>query len=181
MTRGSGPRGPAPTGHPGTRLVVLRGNSGAGKSSIAREVRRRHGRGLALVEQDYLRRIVLRERDVPGGNAAGLVETVTRFALDAGHHVLCEGILAADRYGDMLHRLVRDHAGRTTVHYLEVPLAETLRRHAGRPQAGEFTADDVRGWYRPHDLLGVEGEQVIDGRAGLDDVVRRILAELGSG
>jgi hypothetical protein len=31
------------------------------------EIRRRHGRGLAIVGQDNLRRQVLRERDVPGG------------------------------------------------------------------------------------------------------------------
>ena len=31
-------------------LVVIRGNSGSGKTSTAREVRRRYGRGVALVE-----------------------------------------------------------------------------------------------------------------------------------
>ncbi len=34
-----------PTGGPDTILVCIRGNSGSGKSSIARELRRRHGRG----------------------------------------------------------------------------------------------------------------------------------------
>jgi len=50
---------PGPTGHPDTCLILLRGNSGSGKSTIARAVRDRYSRGLALVEQDYLRRIVL--------------------------------------------------------------------------------------------------------------------------
>jgi len=44
-------------------LVIVRGNSGSGKSTVAAEVRRRYGRGCALIEQDYLRRIVLREHD----------------------------------------------------------------------------------------------------------------------
>jgi uridine kinase len=44
-------------------LVVIRGNSGSGKSTVTRELRHRYGRGCALVEQDYLRRMVLRERD----------------------------------------------------------------------------------------------------------------------
>jgi uridine kinase len=35
-----------------TKLIVIRGNSGSGKSSVAREVRHRYGRGCALVEQD---------------------------------------------------------------------------------------------------------------------------------
>lgn len=36
---------------------------------MAGAVRERYGRGCALVEQDYLRRIVLGERDVEGGIA----------------------------------------------------------------------------------------------------------------
>lgn len=47
-----------------TRPVVLRGNSASGKSSVAAGLRERFGRGLALVSQDNLRRIVLRERDL---------------------------------------------------------------------------------------------------------------------
>lgn len=53
-----------------TQLVLVRGNSGSGKSSIAQAVRDRYGRGLAIVEQDHLRRVLLRERDLPGGNTA---------------------------------------------------------------------------------------------------------------
>lgn len=90
------------TGSPDTVLVCIRGNSGSGKSSIARELRHRHGRGCALVEQDYLRRIVLRERDKPGGVAPALIEQTVRFALDHGYHVVLEGILYTGRYRDML-------------------------------------------------------------------------------
>src|ERR1700689_4815453 len=52
------------------RLIVIRGNSASGKSAVAAELRRRHGRGLAIVGQDNLRRQVLRERDVPGGGGS---------------------------------------------------------------------------------------------------------------
>ena|GEM_PF-206011 len=169
---------PTSVGHPQTHLIVLRGNSGSGKSSIARAVRARYGRGLALVEQDYLRRTLLRERDLPDGNTPALIAHVITFALDAGYHVLCEGILYADLYGDTLRRLRRAHLGTTDVYYLDVPLAETLRRHVGRPQATEFTGADVRSWYRPHDLLGVPGEQVLDENAALGDVADRILDRL---
>jgi uridine kinase len=46
------------------RLIMIRGNSASGKSAVAAELRRRHGRGLAIVGQDDLRRPVLSERDV---------------------------------------------------------------------------------------------------------------------
>ena len=75
------------------RLIVIRGNSASGKSAVAAEIRRRHGRGLAIVGQDTLRRQVLRERDVPGGANIDLIDLTARFALDRGFHVIVEGIL----------------------------------------------------------------------------------------
>ncbi|WP_258727222.1 AAA family ATPase [Cellulomonas sp. NS3] len=54
----------------GTRLVIIGGPSGAGKSTIARALRAEPGRGTALVEQDHVRRILLREWDTPGAQRA---------------------------------------------------------------------------------------------------------------
>jgi predicted kinase len=90
---------PTPTGTSRTRLIIVRGNSGSGKSTVARAVRTGYGRGCALVEQDYLRRILLQERDVDGGVAPALIAHTVRFALDHGYHVVLEGILARSRYG----------------------------------------------------------------------------------
>jgi predicted kinase len=160
-----------PTGTSATRLIVLRGNSGSGKSTVARAVRERYGRGCALVEQDYLRRILLRELDVDGGIAPALIAPTVRFALDHGYHVVLEGILARERYGAMLTDLRHAHRGRTAVYYLDVSWEETLRRHAGRPQAAEFGAADMRTWWLPRDLLGVAGEQVITEELPLAETV----------
>jgi hypothetical protein len=131
-----------------THLLIIRGNSGSGKSSIAREVRSRYGhRGMALIEQDYLRRILLRELDRPGGIAPDLIETNARFVLDHGYHAVVEGILHTARYAPMLQRLITAHAGRTSIYYLDVSFAETLRRHATRPQATDFTPEQMAAWY----------------------------------
>src|ERR1044072_6591589 len=104
---------PMRVGTEGNRLVVPRGNSASGKSSVAAGVGDRFGPGLPIVGQDNLRRIVLRERDRPGAANIGLIDTVARYALDAGYHVVLEGILYADHYGDMLARLRADHRGPT--------------------------------------------------------------------
>ena len=69
------------TGSESTRLIILRGNSASGKSTVAAEIRERYGRGIAIVSQDNLRRIVLRERDIPGGAYIGLIDSVARYAL----------------------------------------------------------------------------------------------------
>ncbi|OIK24993.1 AAA family ATPase [Streptomyces malaysiense] len=162
-----------------TRLIVLRGNSASGKSSVAAGVRERFGRGLALVGQDNLRRSVLRERDRPGAANIGLIELTARYALDAGYHVVVEGILDSGRYGAMLARLRAGHRGPTYGYYLDVPFAETLARHATKPIADEVDEARLREWYRPRDLLPGGVETVIGADSGLAETVERILTETG--
>ncbi|RPF25588.1 hypothetical protein EDD96_7112 [Streptomyces sp. Ag109_G2-6] len=165
-----------------TRLIVLRGNSASGKSSVASGLREKFGRNLAIVAQDNLRRIVLRERDQPGGANIGLIELTARYALDHGFHVAVEGILYADRYGTMLQDLVRAHQGVTRCYYLHVPFEETVLRHATKPDA-EYLAHvnegHLRDWYREKDLLPNGLETVIDAASTLDDTVQQILSESG--
>ncbi|MEH1016544.1 kinase [Micromonospora sp. CPCC 206060] len=168
-----------PTGSLNTILVCIRGNSGSGKSSIARELRRRHGRGCALVEQDYLRRILLRERDKPGGAAPTLIAQTVRFALDHGYHVVLEGIMHSDRYRGVLADLRDGHQGRSLFCYLDVSLPETLRRHLTRPQASEFTAEHMSGWYVAHDILGWSDELVLPESTTFEEAVETIAVTAG--
>lgn len=167
------------TGTPDTRLIVLRGNSASGKSSVAEEIRDRHGRGIALVGQDTLRRVVLHERDTPGAANIGLIGSVARYALDHGFHVIVEGILHADRYGPMLDALRRAHRGRTHFYYLDVPFEETVRRRAGKPRAAEYGEAEMREWYRPLDLLPGDWESVVGVEDSLEDTVTRVMEETG--
>ncbi|MBZ4017769.1 kinase [Streptomyces purpurogeneiscleroticus] len=162
-----------------TRLVFLRGNSASGKSSVAAGLRKRFGRGLALVGQDNLRRVVLREHDRPGAANIGLIDLTARYALDAGYHVVVEGILYADHYGQMLTRLRTDHRGPTHGYYLDVPFAETLVRHATKPQFSGVGEAEMRDWYRPLDLLPDGIETVIGATSTLRETVSRIMLDTG--
>ena len=160
-----------------TRLIVLRGNSGSGKSSVAMALREAHGRGLAWVSQDLIRRIILREKDRPGGVNVGLIDHVARYSLDHGYHAVLDGIFYADRYEQMLDGLRRDHLGQSCFYYLDVSWEETVRRHATRPQAADFGVDDMRDWYRPRDLLTAVREQVIPETSTLQETTSLILAQ----
>jgi predicted kinase len=161
-------------------LIVLRGNSASGKTSVAREVRHRYGRGCALVEQDYLRRVILREHDssqVPG-IAPDFIDNTVRFALSRGYHVVLEGILADARYGPVLRALVAGHRGPSHVFYLDVSLAETLRRHRSRPLGAEVADQLLHEWYLPFDTLGVAGERVIPESSTFEESVTTVLDSL---
>ncbi len=160
-----------------TRLIVLRGNSGSGKSAVAKALRAAYGQGIAWVSQDLIRRVILKERDQPGGVNIGLIDQVARYSLDHRYHVVLDGIFYAERYEPMLTGLVRDHLGPSRCYYLDVSLEETLRRHTTRPQAAEFGGDQMRDWYRPRDLLAGIRERIIPETSSLQQTVTQILAE----
>jgi predicted kinase len=167
--------------HAAPHLVIIRGNSGSGKSTAAAEVRSRFGRGAALIEQDYVRRVLLREH---GGNsmhpvAPQFIATMVQAALDAGYHVVLEGILDGRGYGDVLRQLIAQHPGPVAVFYLQVSFDETVRRHAQRAEPIPVTAEQMREWYSEQDLLGVAGERVIGEAASFEDIVSTILHDSG--
>ena len=154
---------------------MIRGNSGSGKTSVAKAVRAAYGRGLAVVGQDNVRREILRERDVPSGANIGLIDTITRYSLEHGYHVVLEGILTASRYATMLQALRRDHPANSTFFYLDVSIEETLRR----PMRMEVSGEQMREWYRHLDLLSDDYETVIPENSPLATTVQQVLDESG--
>ena len=156
---------------------MIRGNSASGKSSTALALRYTAGRGVALVQQDLIRRNLLREHDRPGGLNIELIALNVRFCLEHDYDVILEGILYADRYGDMIRRLIQEHRGQSFVYYYDIPFEETLRRHASKDNSHDYGVKEMGEWFVEHDLLGVPGEQIIGPDQTQEGTVAHILAE----
>jgi predicted kinase len=167
------------TGSAETTLIVLRGNSASGKTSLAHKVRRSAGRGVAIVSQDVVRRDILWEHETPTRANIGMIDSMARYALDRGYHVIVEGILRARSYGEMLEKLVHDHAGSTHFFYFDVSFEETSRRHLTKPQAVEYGEQEMREWYRPLDLLPQVTEHLISEATTQDEAVDMVMRIAG--
>src|SRR6516164_786644 len=107
---------PLDSGRPPS-LVVLRGPSCSGKTTTALALRQAVGRGVAVVQQDVIRRELLRERDLPGALNIDLIATIVARCLAGGYDVILEGILDASRYGATLRSLIATHPGPTHAYY----------------------------------------------------------------
>jgi predicted kinase len=161
-----------------SKLIVLRGNSGSGKSTVARKLREGSKRRISLVEQDYLRRIVLREKESEGSDNLALIRQTVLFCLERGYDVILEGILTEHRYGGLLRELAAacpEHY----YYYFDISFEETLRRHATKENAQEFGEKEMRVWYRGKDLLGLENERIIPEASMLGDTVTLIEEQAG--
>lgn len=158
------------------KLIILRGNSGSGKTTVARKLREASNRKIALVEQDAIRRGILKEKEVPDGDYIALMTQIVEFALQRDYDVILEGILKFERHGSMLERLCGLFS-ETYVYYFDISFEETLRRHATKDRAHEFGEKEMREWYLHQDLTGLKGERIIPEEYSLEQTVKEIKEE----
>ncbi|MEL6410552.1 MAG: AAA family ATPase [Pseudomonadota bacterium] len=81
------------------QLIIIRGNSGSGKSTVAQSLRTRLTCKTALIEQDYFRRMILKEKDEEQNkDILELLLQTVRLAVSKNYTVILEGILHAAKY-----------------------------------------------------------------------------------
>lgn len=158
------------------KLIILRGNSGSGKTTVAHKLREASVRKIAIVGQDNIRRAILKEKEVDDGDNIDLIVNIVEFSLGRGYDVILEGILNFPRYGGMLKKLV-DQFPNNFVYYFEVSLEETLKRHVTKPNAHEFGEKEMRQWYKVMDLTGFRNEVIIAENSSLQETLEKILSE----
>lgn len=161
-----------------SKLIVLRGPSGSGKSSAARGIREGLGRGVAIIEQDYLRRIILREKDVPNGLNIQLIKKTTLFLLRNSYDVILEGIFDTDRYAEMFQEIIALHPKNNFFYYFNVSFQETVRRHQFKDNKDDFGEKEMKQWYKKEDFLAPAKEKIIPEQYTLEQTVQAILQEI---
>lgn len=89
------------------KLIVIRGNSGSGKSAVAERLREEIDGKVAIVGLDTLRRTILKEPDqLENTDIIGLIEQTATYCLNKGYTVIIEGILSKPKYKEVLIKLV---------------------------------------------------------------------------
>ena len=79
-------------------LIIIRGNSGSGKTSVAKALQRKLGRNTLLISQDVVRRDMLWGRDGQNTDALPLLLALLHYGQKHCPYVILEGILRADWY-----------------------------------------------------------------------------------
>ena len=60
------------------KLIVLRGNSGSGKTTVAKELQKKFGRNTILISQDVIRRDMLMVKDGEDTRALPLMKELLK-------------------------------------------------------------------------------------------------------
>ncbi len=82
------------------KLIILRGNSSSGKTTIAKMLRNSlPHESIMTIGQDEIRRQILNVKDTPNNLAVSLIQQLALFGRDHYPVVLIEGILNRAIYG----------------------------------------------------------------------------------
>ncbi|UTE78652.1 kinase [Rossellomorea sp. KS-H15a] len=159
-------------------LIIIRGNSGSGKTTTAKRLQEHFGRGTLLVSQDVVRRDMLKVQDRDGNLSMELIRQIAEYGRGKCEYVIVEGIFSEQRYGDVLRQLIQFYNGKAHTYYYDLSFQETVRRHNARSKRTEFGEDSLRAWWNAEDYLHVDGEVQLTDEMTQDEIVEMILEQI---
>ena len=160
------------------KIIILRGNSGSGKTTIAKLLQKHFGHGTMLISQDVVRREVLYVRDDPQTQAIDLLIDLVKYGRLNCDIVILEGILYADWYQELFKCVKNEYGTNIYAYYFDVPFEETLLRHKTKPNANEFGETEMRRWWREKDYINKIPEQLLNKAMTAEDIVDMISRQI---
>ncbi|MDY3052453.1 MAG: kinase [Ndongobacter sp.] len=157
------------------KLVILRGNSGSGKSSVARALQRKLGRNTLIIPQDTVRREMLWVHDGVDTLALSLLLELLKYGHEHCEITILEGILNAKWYRSLFETAVELFGEKIFAYYYDLPFEETLKRHATKRNKFDFGEEEMRRWWNEKDYIGFIPETNILKDVSLDDAIDLIM------
>ena len=160
------------------KLVILRGNSGSGKTTVAKALQRKIGFNTMLISQDEIRRNMLWVKDGIDTKALPLMIELLKYGNEHSAIVILEGIMYDEWYSPLFNVANELYGANVYSYYFDVPFEETVRRHQTRSKSQEFGEEHMRQWWREKDFSSVLKEEIISCEMDADGIVEKVYADL---
>ena len=169
------------------KLIIIRGNSGSGKTSLAKLLQARFGPNTLRVSHDMIRMELLNVQGREGVlRSAPLMIELLRYGKANSEVTILEGILPTCDYSRLFEAALTIFGADIYAYYYDLPFDETLRRHMTKPNRDDFGEADMRRWWVERDFLtdadigyrGVVSERIFGAELSLDDAVGLIMADV---
>ena len=162
-------------------LIILRGNSGSGKTSVAKTVQQCLGPNTMLLSHDMIRMQMLHVWGKEGiEKSLPLMQELIQYGAAHSQFTILEGILDSREYAALFETCREAFDGHIHAYYYDLSFEETLRRHRTKPNCNEFGEEEMKRWWRGRDLLLTIDEIVLTENAGFDETVERIIDDVRS-
>ena len=164
-----------------SKLIILRGNSGSGKTSVAKKLQKQIGRNTLVLSQDTVRREMLWAEDGYNTSALPLLIYLLQYGHKNNEVVILEGILNSKWYRPLFEEAVKLFGKDIFAYYYDLPFEETLKRHETKEKRFEFGEKEMRRWWNEKDYIGSISEKAISEEMSLESVVNMILSDIQIG
>ena len=161
------------------KLIVLRGNSGSGKTTAAKALQERFGTNTMLISHDMVRMQMLHVWGREGVlRSLPLLVELLRYGRQHSEVTILEGILPAGDYGPLFEAALEAYGPAIFAYYYDLPFEETLARHRTKPNCHDFGEEEMRRWWRERDLLPMIPEVLFTQEMSLEDAVETIYRQV---
>jgi len=160
------------------KIIILRGNSGSGKTTIAKKLQKNFGKGTFLISQDVVRREQLYVSDGAKSPAIDLLIHLIKYAKENCEIIILEGILYSDWYRPLFEVVKKEFSCEIYAYYFDIPFEETLIRHKTRSKTSDFGEGEMSRWWREKDYIEMIPETIIDENMPEDTIVQTVRADV---
>ena len=161
------------------KLIVLRGNSGSGKTTATKALQERFGPNTMLISHDMVRMQMLHVWGREGVlRSLPLLVELLRYGRRHSEVTILEGILPAGDYGPLFEAALEAYGTDIFAYYYDLPFEETLLRHRTKPNRNDFGEEEMRRWWLGRDLLPMLRETVFTKEVGLEEAVETIYRQV---
>ena len=158
---------------------MIRGNSGSGKSSLAKALQRQFGRNTLMIPQDIVRREMLWAHDGVNTAAIPLLILLLEYGYMYNEITIIEGIFNSVWYKPLFEKALElFHEENICAYYYDLPFDETLKRHETKNNKFDFGAEDMRRWWNEKDYVRFIKEKTLTEEMTLDDAVKMIVSDV---
>jgi predicted ABC-type ATPase len=160
------------------KIIILRGNSGSGKTTISKLLQKKLGHGTLLVPQDVVRREMLYVKDGADTKAIDLLINLIMYGKENCSYVILEGILNSDWYRKLFETVKYEFNNEVYAYYFDIPFEETIIRHRAKPNANEFGEIEMKRWWKEKDYINLISEQIINKDMSENEIVDMIIQQV---
>ncbi len=162
-----------------SKLILLRGNSGSGKTTVAKKLQEKFGSNTMLISHDMVRKQILHVWSREGvEKSQPLMIELMKYGKRNSEITIMEGILPSKDYAQLFDAAVEEFGSDIYSYYWDIPFEETLRRHGTKPNRNDFGEEDMRRWWKEKDYLDIIPQTMIDKDLSMEDAVELIYRDV---
>lgn len=167
-----------------TKIIIFRGNSGSGKSTITKNLESCLNKKVLVLEQDLFRHEFIHIPANKDGDkeindlTIEMILLILKWANNKFDYIIFDGIFSNNRYTVMFEEVVKMFKD-IYAYYFDLPFEETAKRHLTRAKSKLFTVEEMRSWLKPNNKSTVLNETILTQDMTIEQILDIVLADLG--